>query len=278
MRTLAVLVASPLLLVPMAGCTSTMQVEPELRVSPYLAVYELRGDVGMQSLDAGSPPALQNNPQQPMRRFGQDKFREDVGVRADLGDGFGGLRADYYKLDMNTSRSGTLTHDWGRLLAGDQVSIYAEMDELRLAYLEPIWDIHTQYRGEDLRIRIAGGGAFATRSMRLRGKKDDNTRQQNLKLDGDVVYGAVRARAEWQQFAFEVDYAIATDEMVLGGEMGGISQDLEARLSYELPQRDIRLFVGARYSELSASGDANGFGYDADLVIDGLQFGASVTF
>jgi len=273
MRQLAVLVAAA----TFGGCTSTVLTEPVIHVSPYLAIYQLRGDTKMQSQGA-LPSDIVNNPRQPMRTFGQDRYREDVGVRVDIGDGFGGMRAEYYKLDMNTSRSNELQADWGRLLAGDFASIYAEMDELRIGYVEPLVDVRTKYREEDLRLRFGAGGVFATREMDMRGRESTNTRTQNLQFDGDVLYLALRARASWMDFSLDLDYAIAPEAFVIGGDMEDLSQDFEARLSYQLPQRDIRLFGGVRYSEISASGIANGFRFDNNLVIDGFQFGVQVTF
>jgi hypothetical protein len=272
MRTLVVLLAATLF----SSCTSTVLADPALYVSPYLALYQLGGTTKMQSESEG---VTVDNPQQKLRSFGQDRHREDVGLRADIGDGFGGIRAEYYRLDMDTSRKGELAHDWGSLLQGDMVSVYAEMDEVRLGYLEPFADIRTEYRDEELRLQFAGGGIFATRSMTLQGRQDiPGTRAQDLTITGDVVYLAARARATWKQFAFDLDYAVAPEEFVLSGDVEDFSQDIEARLSYRLPQRDISFFAGLRYSTISASGDANGFRYDNEMTIDGFQLGFTVTF
>ena len=65
---------------------------------------------------------------------------------------------------------------------------------------------------------------------------------------------------------------------MLSGDIKGVSQDLETRLSYRLPQRDIQLFAGLRYSEFSGRGKSGSFEYESDLIIDGMQFGFSVTF
>lgn len=263
----------------LSGCMSTVLAKPTIHVSPYLAVYQLRGKSKMQSeVDPTNPGALRNNPSQDMRSFGQDRHRDDVGLRADIGDGFAGIRADYYRLDMNTSRSGQLEDDWGRLLEGDFVSMYAEMDEFRIGYVEPLADFHTTYRDEDLHFQFAAGGVFASRSMTLRGKDNTKTRSQNLTIDGDVIYLAARARANWMQFSLDIDYAAAPEVFVLSGDVEDFSQDLEARLSYQLPQRDMSLFAGVRYSVFNASGDANGFRYENDMIIDGFQLGVAVTF
>ena len=274
MRTLVVLMAATLF----TGCTSTVLMDPAIYVSPYLALYQLRGNTKMQS-EGATPSEIVNNPRQPLRSFGQDRHREDVGLRADIGDGFGGIRAEYYRLDMDTGRAGELEYDWGRLLQGDMVSIYAEMDELRVGYVEPFADIRTEYRDEELRLRFGAGGVFATRSMTLEGREaTPGSRAQSLSIKGDVVYLAIRARAEWKQFVLDFDYAAAPEEFVLSGDMEDLSQDIEAKLSYRLPQRDISFFAGMRFSEISASGIANGFRYDNDMAIDGFQLGVTVTF
>lgn len=154
MRQLLVLLAAS----AFTGCASTALTEPVVHASPYLALYRLRGDVGLQS--AGG----QDNAATSMDTFGQARRRDDVGLRVDVGDGFSGLRADYYKLDMNTSTSGQLAEDWGALLAGDSVSMFASMDELRLGYVEELVEFQTKWRAEDLRVRLGAGGASRSTS------------------------------------------------------------------------------------------------------------------
>ena len=273
MRTLVVLLAATFL----SGCTSTVLAEPAIHVSPYLAVYQLRGKTKMQSfVDPMNPGTVQNNPYQKMRTFGQGHLREDVGIRADIGDGFGGIRADYYQLDMDTSTSGELTSAWGNLPGTDKVSLYANMDELRIGYVEPFADFRTEYRDEELRFQFAVGGVFTYRQMTLKAR--DETFTQNSELAGDTIGGAVRARISWKAFSLDLDYAGAPAFLVLSGDIEGLSQDFEARLSYRLPQRDISFFAGLRYTEFSGTGMAGSFQYDSDMVIDGMQFGVKVTF
>lgn len=271
MRTHAALVATLC-----AACTPAVLAEPRILVSPYLAVYQVRGEIGMQSQPVPAGP-LQDNAPQPMRNFGQDHHREDVGVRADIGDGFAGFRIDYYRLDMNTGDNGTLTADWGRLLANDNVAMRIAMDELRVGYLEPLVHLRSTYRDRPLSVQIAAGGVFAYRSMDLRARTTDGARTQNADISGDVIYPAARFRAAWRGFAFDADYAISP-ELELSGDWEGVMQDIELRIAYTLPLHDITFFGGYRYSTLPAEGQSDGFAYDADLTIDGFQFGVSVTF
>ncbi len=267
---------APIAVVLLAACSTTTFAEPRILVSPYLALYQLRGDVGMQSQPVPGGP-LQDNAPQPLRTFGQDHHREDIGVRADIGDGFAGLRIDYYRLDQNTSKSGALGADWGRLLATDVVRMRAEMDELRIGLLEPITTVRATWRERPLTLRLAGGGVFAYRAMELRARTEDGVRTQNAEIDGDVLSLAARFRAGWRDWAFDVDYAISP-EIVLGGDFDGVLQDLELRLGYTMPLHDVTFFGGYRLSTLEARGHADGFRYDADLTIDGFQLGVSVTF
>ncbi len=260
----------------LGSCTSLTMAEPQVLVSPYLAVYQLRGSLGMQSQPAANGP-LQNNAPQTARTLGQDHHHEDIGVRVDIGDGFGGFRLDYYMMDMGSAHPGALTADFGRLFATDVVTLQAKMDDLRLGYLEPLFDLETEYREQPLKFRFAAGGVLAHRSMKLRVRTDDTLRTQNASVDGDVVCPAVRAEVSWHDVALDLDYAISPD-LALGGDYGGTQQDFEARLSYRIPMRDVTFFGGYRYSEFPAKGSADGFGYDADLKLDGFQFGLVLTF
>jgi hypothetical protein len=83
MRTLVAVVAACFL----TACSSTLA-EPRLLVSPYYALYQLRGEVGMQSAPGAGP--VQDNAPRTLRAFGHDHRRGDVGVRGNLGGGFGG--------------------------------------------------------------------------------------------------------------------------------------------------------------------------------------------
>jgi len=272
MRALVAVLTASLL----SSCTATLLFEPQVLVSPYLALYQLRGTVGVQSDPGGGSP-LQDNAAQPLRTFGQEHHREDVGVRVDVGDGFAGLRVDYYRLDMGTSHTGVLPVNWGALQSGDVVRMKAEMDELRIGYLEPLWTTTVDWREQPLTFEVGAGGVLAHRGMHLRAQTDDGVRRQTLQIDGDLLYAAARARVGWRNMAFDVDYAICPD-VALGGDFGGVMQDIELRASYTLPMRDVTFFAGYRYSDLEADGHAGSLGYDADLRIDGFQLGITVSF
>ena len=258
------------------ACTSTVMAEPRILVSPYLAVYQLSGTVGMQSEPAPGGP-LEDNAPQTMDSFGQDHHREDVGVRVDIGDGFAGFRVDYYKLDMGTADFGVLTDDFGRLLAGDTVAMPVDMDEWRLGYLEPIVNTEVTWRNSPLSLQFAAGGVVSDRNMDMRARTTDGQRTQNVDIKGECFYPAVRLRMGWRGAALDLDYAISPD-LVLGGDYNGTQHDLEIRGSYTLNTRDVTVFAGYRYSAFPAKGDQDGFAFDSDLKLDGFLFGLSVTF
>jgi len=270
MRTLALAAAAVLT----AACSMTTA-EPQLLVSPYLAVYQLRGDVAMQS--EPTPGNVRDNATNDLRTFGQDRYREDFGVRVDFGDGFGGLRVDYYKLDQKSTASGALGSDFGALPATDVVSMNVEMDELRIGYLEPLFHVKSTFREKPFGARFAIGAVLAHRELDLRATSRTSGGQQRGEIEGDVAYPAARLRVGWREFAIDADYAISPD-LTLGGDFEGTLQDLELRLSYTVPYREITFFGGWRYSTLPAEGRAGPFEYDADLVLDGFQLGVSVTF
>jgi hypothetical protein len=256
------------------GCTSTFA-KPLILVSPYLAVYRFRGDLGMQSPAPGG--GLEDNARQPLRTFGQDHFREDVGVRADIGDGFGGVRFDYYRLDQGTARSGVLGDDWGTLQSGDPVQMRVAMDELRVGWLEPFLRVRTEWRDQPLTLRLAAGGVLSHRDLALKARTLDGSRTQNANIDGETIAAAIRFRASWRDFGFELDYALSPDD-ILGGDFVGLQQDGEAKLTWTMPLHDVTFFAGYRYSDIEVGGSDSGFRYAGDLVLDGFQFGVGLTF
>jgi hypothetical protein len=258
-----------------AGCTTTFA-EPRLLVSPYLAVYRLRGDSAVQTSTGQSTPP-QDNPAQSMRAFGLNRYDDDLGIRADFGDGFAGLRLDYLHLDQSTSKSGTIDGGWGNLQAGDTTTMNPRMDELRLAWLEPVWSTRTVWRDKPLHVKVAAGGALTHRDMSLRARALDAPRAQTIASSGDTAAVAARFRVSWRDTSFDLDYALSPD-LALGGDFGGVQQDVEARLGYTLPMQDVTFFAGYRYSRLHTSGTHDNVGYSADLVLDGWQFGITVTF
>lgn len=273
MRAFAVIAGAGLL----AGCTSVFA-EPRITLSPYYAVYQLRGDATVQTDPGGGAP-LQNNPRQDLGLFGMDTHEDDVGFRAEVGDGFGGLRVDYYKLDMTTSQNGILPADWGMLQEDDVMRMRAEMDEVRISYVHPLFSTTTSWREEDLTIRVGGGAEFAWRDLTLRAFTDENfpaMRNQDVPIDGQTISAAARFRVEWMELTFDADYAISP-YLAVRGDLGGVGQDLELRASYAIPLRDVTFFAGYRYSEFQADGTIGVVGYDADLVLDGWQFGLTVS-
>ncbi|MCA8973893.1 MAG: hypothetical protein KDC98_04190 [Planctomycetes bacterium] len=257
------------------GCTSTLLLEPVLTVSPYYVSYQLRGDVALQTEPEGGGP-LQDNPPRQLSEFGQEHHEDDVGFRAEFGDGFAGLRVDYYRMDTGTATPGVLGSDWGNLLEGELVRMQTAMDEVRLSYVEPITRIETTFKGEDLTFDFAAGGEWAYRDMTLRAQTDDTERQQRVKILGETVSVAARIRTRWRDLTLDLDYALCPN-LTTRGDFGDINHDIEVRASYSIPLRDVTFFAGYRYSSLDAVGTTDKLAYDAALQIDGFQFGLTVS-
>lgn len=258
------------------GCTPSLLYEPRIQVSPYLATYRLRGDTSLSTDQGQGLPTVPHAPES-LRAFGQQHHEEDVGVRADIGDGFGGLRLDYYRLDMNTSHYGTLDDGWGPFASGDRVRMRAAMDEFRLGWLQPLHEVKGSWRDRPLRLQLAAGGVLAHRTLEFRAQDLAGTATQGLDLGGDLAYVAARARLDWQQVALDLDYALCPD-LALGGDFDGMQQDLELRLGYTVPMRDITVFAGWRYSDFEGDGRQGRSDWTADLILDGFQVGATVSF
>jgi hypothetical protein len=268
----AALLLAAALLLPACN-TFPVMAEPRIQISPYLAEYRLGGDIAMQN-DPGTGP--EDNAPQSLGTFGLDHYKDDVGIRADVGDGFAGLRLDYYRLDQNTSRVGALTDDFGALLTSDVVRMTAKMDEWRLSWTENVWREHFSYRDQPVDVRLALGGVWALRRLDMDMQTDDGLRRQSVDHDGDAFYAAMRFRAGMGSVAVDVEYAICPELQT--GDWTDVMHDLEARLSYSVPFQDVTLFAGYRYSTLNAEGTEDGLAFDSELTIDGFQFGVVVSF
>lgn len=257
-----------------SACTATFA-DPKLYLSPYYAVYRLRGDATVQTDPGGGAPR-QNNPRQPLSTFGVGSHENDVGLRAEVGDGFGGIRADYYRMTMNTMRRGVLAEDFGQMQQGDFALMSSVMDELRLSWIEPVWSATTQWREEDMTFHVGAGAQATYRDLTLHARTPDDARRQSVPISGETAAAAARFRVEWQRIAVDCDYAISP-HLSLGGDFGGLQQDFELRGSYHVPLRDMTFFAAYRWSDFGGDGSADGLGYAADFKLDGFQLGLTVT-
>lgn len=267
-----ILLLAPVLL--LAGCGSfPFSSEPRALLTPYFANYRLRGDVAMQN-DPGT--GLEGNAPQSTQTFGLGDAKDDFGIRADVGDGFAGLRVDWYHLDHHTTDSGVLGDDYGTLIAGDTARMRARMDEWRVSLMQSVLHHESRYQGEPLGFDVAVGGVAANRDLSMRATTTDLARTQGLDIDGNAFYGAVRARLTVQRFSADAEYAFSPG--LTTGDFEGTQHDLEARLAYSMPYQDVSVFLGYRYSVMQAEGQQDDFGWYSDLRLDGLQVGVSVTF
>lgn len=260
----------------LAACESfPVPTDPRVHVSPYYAHYRLRGDVAMQS-NPGTGP--EDNAAQSLDALGQGHHADDAGVRADIGDGFSGIRVDYYQLEMGPRGSTTLTDEFGSIPTGATAQAQPKMDEWRLSLTHEVYATKMRWRQDPIDMRFGLGGTWANRRMDVdvRGSDLLGSYAQKLDFGGDVFFGAARFRATLGQVSLDVEYALSPDLQT--GEWDDVQQDFETRLSYAVPFQDVTVFAGWRYATLDGSGSAGGLGYDADMTIDGYQFGVTVTF
>jgi hypothetical protein len=248
--------------------------DPQIVVSPYYAVYSLRGHTSMQSLPGGVPT---NNAAIGLSDFGQGAHDGDIGLRMDIGDGFSGFRIDYFKLDNYSSRRGVLADNWGSLSGGDTAGMRARMDELRLSFAYELMGTKFDMRGHDVKLRLAPAAVYAVRPMDLHAFNSvGGAESQHVSDDGELFAG-LRGRVQYRDFAFDAEYAISPG-WNLGGDFTGTQQDLEFRFVWRVPNQDVGVFAGYRRALLSTSGNSNGQDFKDELVMDGLQFGLAISF
>lgn len=256
----------------LASCSSfPVPANPAVNVSPYLARYQLRGDVAMQN-NPGT--GVENNATQSIESLGQGSHGDDFGIRADIGDGFTGIRIDYYRMDLNPSGPGTLTDDLGAIASGDAATLEPRMDEWRLAWTQSVMDGSMSWRGDPVRLQGALGATLANRDLSM--DVLSPTASQGIDQSGNSFYGTARGRATLRQVSLDVEYSLCPE--LHTGDWEGMAHDFETRISYAIPFQDVTVFAGYRYTMLEGGGSRGGLAHDTDLVIDGYQIGVTVTF
>lgn len=260
------------------GCDTVPTLrEPMLQIAPYLSEYRLRGTTTM---DTGFGSAAVRNTPQDLGTFGVGSHEDDFGIRGEVGDGFAGLRLDYYRMSAGASRREPLTSGWGQLAQDDLASMSTVMDEFRLGFAPEVLNQKFDFRQlENVQFRLAPAVIVAHRAMSLRANEFTKTRSQNLHAtDHGVLYGGLRARLQYRNIALDVEYAYKPHGFDLGGDFKAPQQDLEVRLSYEFELHGIEAFVGFRRSELHVFGHEDDQEYSGDFVLDGLQLGVRMEF
>lgn len=259
----------------LAGCALPRSLEdPAIQVSPYYATYKLTGTTALQSV--GDTGAIEDNQRMKLESFGYDDHEDDVGLRVDVGDGFGGFRIDYLRLDNSSTRKGVLADDWGVLRQGDPVHVAAELDEFRIGYVGEVLAHRFGERDRAVDVRLGVGAVLAHRDLALRVQEDNGLRSQNINhSDRGVIYPALRARATWRDFYLDGEYAWSPN-LNLGGDFDGDQHDLELRLGYAVPLQDVAVFAAWRLSQWEIDGRIGVLRHEADLQLTGWQFGVQI--
>lgn len=254
-----------------AACTTTFA-EPRYQLSPYVAVHRLRGDAGAATPGVGGGPATANA-EQPLSRFGQGDRDDDLSWRFDVGDGFAGVRVDWYRLGLDGEGGSPLDGGYGAFAAGDVATMRARMDEFRVGYVESVATTRVQLRDRPLVLRAGAGGVFASRDLSLTARRATDGATERSSFDGENLYAALRLGARWRDFALDAEYAFSPC-LAIGGDVDGLLHDVELRAAWTLPYYDVTLFAGWRLATIDASA---GGGRSADLTLDGWLLGVSVS-
>jgi hypothetical protein len=255
-----------------AACTTTFA-EPRYQLSPYVAVHRLRGDAGAATPGVGGGPATANAPQ-PLSRFGQGDRGDDLSWRFDVGDGFAGVRVDWYRLDLDGDGGSPLDGGYGAFAAGETATLRARMEEFRVGYVDTVATTRIDLQGRPLTLRAGAGGVFASRDLSLTARRTTDGANERSSFDGENLYAAVRLGARWRDFALDAEYALSPD-LALGGDVDGVLHDVELRAAWTLPYYDVTLFAGWRLATIDASTSG---GRSADLTLDGWLLGVAVSF
>ncbi len=258
------------------ACSTTTFAEPRFQLSPYIAVHRLTGDASAATPGSGGGPATANAAQ-PLSAFGQGDREQDLCYRFDVGDGFAGVRVDWYRLGIGGDAGRPLDDGYGAYVAGDEASMRASMDEWRLGYVESFASKRTMLWDRPLALHAGAGGVFASRDLSLTARRDGDGLVERSSFDGENVYAALRLGARWQGFALDAEYALCPD-LAVAGDVDGWLHDLELRAGWALPYIDVTIFAGYRLATLEASTTDAGARRAADLQLDGWLLGVSVSF
>jgi len=265
----APLAAIPLLI--LACCASIPGFEnPKTRAAVWALVYELEGSTSMQS---GGIPV--DNPPMTLGRFGIGNGDTGFGMRLSRGDGFSGLELDYTVIDDDTIAGGTLTQDWGDLMAGDTVNTQFRMYDLRLRWmLGQTWIDESEEWGVGLGL----GAIFGHRELTMDVVEVNGLRGQSLEMKDDgAIYLAIRSRISHSGVTLTADYAFS-DGMNFGGDFEGTQEDLQIALSYTPENQRMELFAGFQYSGFPGEGRQGNLKYRNDFSLEGYFLGLSMTF
>ena len=273
-------VAATAALVP-GGCSWLPGLaDPELRIGPRMYLYRHEGEARMQSVGQTAP---ENNPAMDVSRFGQLRRDEDYGGVLSLGDGFSGVEAQVQLVEIDDSKTGTLTTNFGAVPAGTEVNSNLEYDEYRLGYLAELYGYELEADEDDsILLQVGAGGELVHRNgdfeifdpLGVPGQRAE----QRIRFRSDVTpYLRARGRATWREFSVQADWAFNPD-VHFGGEFDGVMNDVEVVVRYLIETQDISLLAGYRWSQLPMSGVEGDLRFDADFWVEGYVLGIDVLF
>jgi hypothetical protein len=262
--------AAVLLSAALAACSGVAAFDdPRVSIEPQLVYLEVNGDSQLASGGGGGSAQVD------LDELGAGATDAAFGGTFGIGDGFSGFDIGYLDLDSFDTGTGTLSADWGSLLAGDVVRTEIDGYEVRVRALGQVLELETE---RERWLRLGLGGTLAHRELEFRAREINGARQQDVDLqDHGVVYLSSRLAAGWVGFQVRADYGLSP-ESNFGGDFDGWLHDAELTFAYTFPGQEVSLSAGYRYTTLQAQGTQRDLDYEFDFRLQGIVLGVELLF
>jgi hypothetical protein len=172
------------------------------------------------------------------------------------------FRVHGFGIDANGS--GTLTKDFGGLVAGSQVT--TSMEFLAIA---ANWG-YQLFAGEHYRLAAGAQAGFYSLDLSARSAIGN----EQVQTEVLVPMPFVEAEGLFGAFTIGGNFGFMSADL---GDGSGIYIDTEAYVRWTGP-KGFDLFGGYRYLSIDAAGTAQGRAFDSDIDVQGFFFGAGLRF
>ena len=136
----------------LTGCSAIPGLdEPRVILTPQLALLEIDGEGSQQSFVGPTPT---NNPEVDLQEVGLGERDDEFGAMVHIGDGFSGFDVAGTLFDQKSSATGTLSQNFGNLVAGDVINTTIDGFEVKARYIAGLVDWETE---EELRFKLGVG-------------------------------------------------------------------------------------------------------------------------
>lgn len=224
-------------------------------VGPFFA--KARGDVALQSAAGGSYA-----PNELDRDLGLGDTETSPYVRVQMDKDKHRVRLHGFAVDSDGS--GTLTNDYGGIVAGSQVTTAMEFFSIASNWGYQI------ARGEHYRLAIGAQAGYYSLDVAAR----SSAGREEVQTDVLVPMPFAEIEGLFGSFTIGANGAVMVADL---GDAGGRYLDVEGYVRWSLA-KDFDIFGGYRYLVLDCYGQASSRDFDADVDIHGYFFGAGIRF